>query len=265
VALLTTRASEPPPASAPPAPDARAGKASLIEINSRFYDPLWAHSRLVSPERFNTWPLVQSLVGSSRSRLEVAPGLCPRLPLEGTRFLDLSAAAVEKLVAAGADARAGVVSRLPWPDAAFDLVAAFDILEHVDDDEEALAELSRVAAPGGTLLVSAPIHPGRWTPFDDLVGHARRYEPAALLDMLARAGWCVEQSAVYGMQPESPRLLDFVVWSFQHRRERAIWWYSRVILPLGARFQKPLKLVPGLIDLADVDEVLLVCRRTVTK
>jgi SAM-dependent methyltransferase len=263
VAVLTPRASERPAPPVSPTPGAR--KASLVEANHRFYEPLWAHSRLVSPDRFNTWPLVQSLAASSRSRLEVAPGLCPRLPIEGTRFLDLSAAAVDKLAAGGADARTGEVSRLPWPDATFDLVAAFDVLEHVDDDEEALAELSRVAAPGATLLVSAPIHPARWTPFDDLVGHARRYEPAELLERLARAGWCVERSAVYGMQPESPRLLDFVVWSFQHRRERAIWWYSRVILPLGVRFQKPLKLVPGLIDLADVDEVLLVCRRTVTK
>jgi SAM-dependent methyltransferase len=168
---------------------------------------------------------------------------------------------VAKLVEAGADATVGIVGRLPCADAAFDLIGAFDIVEHVEDDDEALSELSRVAAPAATLLLSAPLHPSRWTPFDDLVGHGRRYRPDELLTKLARRGWFVEQSGVYGMQPRSSRLSDFAVWSFEHRRHRAIWWYSRVILPLGALYQKKLKLGPGLIDVENVDEVLLVCRR----
>ncbi len=42
---------------------------ALLEINRQFYDPLWAGSRLVPPERFNTWPLVRSLLASSQPRL----------------------------------------------------------------------------------------------------------------------------------------------------------------------------------------------------
>ena len=34
----------------------------LLEANRRFYDPLWRDAHLVEPERFNTWPLVCSLV-----------------------------------------------------------------------------------------------------------------------------------------------------------------------------------------------------------
>src|SRR5580692_7875660 len=220
----------------------------LAERNRQFYDPLWATSRLVLPERFNTWPLVRSLVATSPSRLEVAPGLNPRLPIAGTRFVDMSEAAVAKLVEGGADATVGLVGHLPCADAMFDLIGAFDIVEHVDDDDGAMAELSRVAAPGATLLLSAPLHVLRWTPFDALVGHGRRYRPDELLAKLARRGWFIEQSAVYGMQPRSTRLLNFTVWSFEHRRARAIWWYSRVILPLGALFQKRLELRPGMID-----------------
>jgi len=244
------------------APSSPRSPGALAEINRQFYDPLWAQSRLVSPERFNTWPLVRSLLATSSSRLEVAPGLNPRLPIAGTRFVDMSEAAVAKLVEAGADATVGLVGRLPCADAAFDLIGALDIVEHVEDDDEALSELSRVATPGATLLLSAPLHVSRWTPFDDLVGHGRRYRPDELLTKLARHGWFVEQSGVYGMQPRFSRLSDFVVWSFEHRRHRAIWWYSRVILPLGARFQKRLELGPGLIDVENVDEVLLVCRRS---
>jgi SAM-dependent methyltransferase len=234
---------------------------ALFEANRDFYDALWGGSRLVPPERFNTWPLVQSLLATSNARAEIAPGLCPRLPIDGTSFLDASAPAVAKLLAHGADAQVGRVTHLPWRDGAFDLVAAFDVIEHVDDDDAALAELARVSIPGGMLLVSAPIHAARWTPFDDLVGHGRRYEPGELLAKLTRAGWAIERSGVYGMQPSSTRLLDFVVWSFEHRREKAIWWYSRAILPLGTYFQKKLELSPGLIDLRTVDEALLVCRK----
>jgi hypothetical protein len=51
------------------------------------------------------------------------------------------------------------------------------------------------------------------------------------------------------------------MWLLRHRRARAMWWYNRVIMPLGARFQKPLALAEGLIDTAQVGEILLVCRR----
>jgi SAM-dependent methyltransferase len=173
----------------------------------------------------------------------------------------MSGEAVAKLKAYGADAKLGVVSSLPYPDRAMQIIGAFDIIEHTDDDELALSELSRVAAPGATLLLSAPLHPSRWTSFDALVGHARRYEPDELLAKLAAHGWSVAQSGVYGMQPRSARLLNFVVWSFEHHPGRAIWWYSRAILPLGTLLQGKLELSRGMIDTSNVDEVLLVCRR----
>jgi hypothetical protein len=234
--------------------------AALLEANRRFYDPLWERARVVAPERFNTWPLVQSLLDTSGARLEIAPGLNPRLPIAGTHFVDVSAAAVSKLRARGADATVGLVGRLPCADGAYGLLGAFDIIEHADDDA-ALSELSRVAAPGATLLLSAPIHASRWSSFDELVGHGRRYEIDDLLAKLALHGWSVERSAVYGMQPRNPWLLDLAVWAFHNRRSQAIWLYTHVLLPLAAFFQPRLRLVPGMIDVSDVDEVLLVCRR----
>jgi|HubBroStandDraft_1064217.scaffolds.fasta_scaffold131611_2 SAM-dependent methyltransferase len=244
-----------------PAPGA-CSEEKLLEANLAFYDPLWKQSRLASAETFNTWPLVHSLLREPQSRLEVGPGLRPRLPLEGTCFVDASLPAVTKLREHGAYAQFGVVSQLPFGDRAFDLVAAFDIVEHVDDDDAALSELARVAAPMSTLLLSAPLHPSRWTKFDEVVGHRRRYEPEHLVSKLARHGLSVTGTAVYGMQPRSAMLLDFGVWGLTHRRERAIWWYDRVLLRVGAMFQKKLELVPGMMDVSDVDEVLLECRKT---
>lgn len=244
----------------PPAPRPRSDP-ELLAANRSFYDPLWRDARLVGPERFNTWPLVQSLVAQSTRRLEVAPGLRPRLPIAGTQFVDISEPALARLRERGGDAVLGNITALPFRDQAFDLVCALDIVEHVDDDDSALAELSRVAAPGAAFLLSVPLHPAQWTAFDDFVGHRRRYEPPQLRSKLVGHGFAVEQSAVYGMQPKSSRLLDLGMWHLVHNRERAMWWYNHVFMPLGVRFQKKLVLVPGMIDDAEVAEIILVCRK----
>jgi len=234
----------------------------LLDANRRFYDVLWSGAHLVEPRRFNTWPLVQSLLPVSGRRLEVAPGLRPRLPIAGTTFVDISAPALVTLRQHGACAVLGQVSSLPFPDGAFDLVCALDIVEHVDDEDGALSELSRVASAGGVVLLSTPLHPARWTAFDDFVGHKRRYEPLRLMAKLAEHHLFVEQSAVFGMQPRSSRLVDLGMWWLTHHRERALWWYNRALMPLGLWSQKKLSLVPGMIPTDDVDEVLLVCRGT---
>ncbi|MGH8226021.1 MAG: class I SAM-dependent methyltransferase [Gammaproteobacteria bacterium] len=233
----------------------------MAAVNRGFYDALWAGAHLIGPQRFNTWPLVGELAAQAHRRLEVAPGLRPRLPLAGTQFLDISVAAMARLRARGAEVAVGLINALPFDDDAFDLVCAFDIVEHVDDDDTAFAELARVAAPGATLLLSVPLHEAAWTAFDDFVGHRRRYAPRELAAKLAQYGFDVERSAVYGMQPKSSRLLDLGMWCLARWREGAMWWYNRVFMPLGLRMQKPLSFSAGLVADDDVDTVLLVCRR----
>ncbi len=235
--------------------------ASDHEANLGFYESLWEGADLVEAERFNTWPLMQRLCAAATRRLEVAPGLRLHLPIAGTQFVELSAAALAVLRARRAAAVRGSITALPLASAGFDLVCAFDIVEHVDDDDSALAELARVTAPGGALVLSTPLHPARWTPFDAAVGHRRRYEPAPLLAKLARHGLAVEASAPFGMQPRAPRLVAYGMDQLRHHRGRALWWYNHVIMPLGLRLQGPLALRPGVIPTADVDEVLFICRK----
>jgi SAM-dependent methyltransferase len=58
---------------------------------------------------------------------------------------------------------AGAGERLPFPDNCFDLVLSHEVLEHVQDDRQALAEIFRVLRPGGRLLLFCP---NRWYPFE---------------------------------------------------------------------------------------------------
>ncbi|MEO6001787.1 MAG: class I SAM-dependent methyltransferase [Opitutus sp.] len=232
---------------------------ALAEKNSRFYDALWSKTYLTRPERFNTWALVSGLLPSATQRLEVGPGLRPRLPIADTHFIDVSRPVIERLNQRGAFALLGEITALPFRDGMFDLVAAFDVIEHVENDHAVLRELTRMLKPTGRLIFSVPLHPQRWTVFDDYVGHARRYEPAALMQLLQDFGLIVEKSGVFGMQSNNPRLLEFAVMGLTRHHSMAVRMYNWLFLPLGMLFQKRLKISDGLIALNDVDEVILVC------
>lgn len=76
------------------------------------------------------------------------------------QMFDALAAAGEVPPGAAGRVEAGDALALPYDDGAFDCVLAAEILEHVPEDERAIAELVRVLAPGGTLAVTVP----RWLP-----------------------------------------------------------------------------------------------------
>jgi SAM-dependent methyltransferase len=71
----------------------------------------------------------------------------------------------------------------------FDLLCAFEVLEHIDDDVAALREWSELLAPGGWTLLSVPAHQARFGPQDRAVGHRRRYEAADLRDLFREVGF----------------------------------------------------------------------------
>ena len=80
----------------------------------------------------------------------------------------------------------------------FDLVLAFEVLEHYLDDRQCLLRWRELLAPEGTLLFSVPAHQRRWTSNDTRAGHARRYEKAELIRTLDRSGLAVEAFCCYG-------------------------------------------------------------------
>jgi SAM-dependent methyltransferase len=233
----------------------------IAAINREFYDSLWSKTYLTRPQQFNTWRLISGLLPAAPMRLEVGPGLRPRLPIAGTHFLDMSAPAIARLSAEGGIARTGRITQLPYADGSFDLVAAFDVIEHVENDRQVFVELSRVLKPDGVLLFSVPLHPAHWNEFDAVVGHARRYRPAELQALIETQGLVVEKSAVFGMQANDSRLLHYTVRALTEHRSAAIRCYNWLFFPLGLLLQKRLKWFAGLADLTGIHEVLLVCRR----
>src|SRR4030095_11111575 len=144
-----------------------------LAANREFYNALWSASYVVAPQRFNTWPLLSALAASASARVEIGPGLHPRLPVEGTHFVDISEPALTHLGARAGLATLAALPALPFPDRSFDLVCAFDIIEHVEDDRRAFRELERIARDGAALVFSVPLDPARFSTFDALVGHGR--------------------------------------------------------------------------------------------
>lgn len=88
----------------------------------------------------------------------------------------------------------GSATELPFADAAFDVVGAFDVVEHCESEEQALAELSRVLAPGGRLLLAVPAYEWAWSDHDVRAGHYRRYTRGRLERAVRGAGLEVERA-----------------------------------------------------------------------
>jgi SAM-dependent methyltransferase len=70
----------------------------------------------------------------------------------------------------------------------FDVVGAFDVIEHIAADEEVVGQLSQAVRPGGGVMITVPQHPWLWSSTDDYARHVRRYTACELHTKLERAG-----------------------------------------------------------------------------
>jgi SAM-dependent methyltransferase len=78
--------------------------------------------------------------------------------------------------------------RMPFVEE-FDVVAAFDVLEHIDEDLEALKQMHRTATKGGGILLTVPQHPSLWSGVDEYACHRRRYTRTELCSKVETAGF----------------------------------------------------------------------------
>lgn len=79
-----------------------------------------------------------------------------------------------------------------------DLVCAFDVLEHIENDGAALSTWAAWLKPTGRLCISVPAHRRRWGPGDEWAGHWRRYDRSDLVELLRTQGLIIEHLECYG-------------------------------------------------------------------
>jgi SAM-dependent methyltransferase len=164
----------------------------LVHKNREIYDRIWAQLPIPEHQQWPIWGELEKELSPSARLLELGSGVLPRIPVRGGYFADLSQAALRKLEQHG-----GLAVRsagpLPFSDGAFQVVCAFEVLEHIPDDETVLRELARVLRPGGALFFSVPVDPDLFTGFDTACGHVRRYQASELADRLAALGLHIER------------------------------------------------------------------------
>ncbi len=153
----------------------------------KIYDRLWKHGSVQKPTIWSLWKITKDFKG--KRNLELGAGNCPRIPVKGGYFLDISKEAIKKLETAGGISIIGDVINLPFEDNFFDLVAGFEVLEHIENDEKAFSEIARVLKPSGFLLFSVPLRQELFNEFDLAAGHKRRFEIAELKELLSKNGF----------------------------------------------------------------------------
>lgn len=79
----------------------------------------------------------------------------------------------------------------------YDLICAFDVIEHIDKDMESLQNLLGILKPGGRVLLTVPAFRFLWSRQDDLNHHKRRYTRHALKSVMERAGYQVDLASYY--------------------------------------------------------------------
>lgn len=91
----------------------------------------------------------------------------------------------------------GSITELPFEDKSFDLVCAFDVIEHVEDHEKAVEEMKRVADKNGVLFITVPAFMSLWSHHDEVNYHFRRYKIKEVNDLFCKKSDGVKMYSTY--------------------------------------------------------------------
>lgn len=133
----------------------------------------------------------------------------PRVEVTGTEIFSKGLIHANRRVP-GAEFIQADARHLPF-EAHFDAIGAFDVLEHIEEDERVLAQIFRALVPGGTVILTVPQHSWLWSRQDELAHHARRYNAADLQKKVEAAGFSVLHSRSF------VSLLLPLMWLSRHR------------------------------------------------
>ena len=219
------------------------GKVSLYKINKDYYDKIWSHSKLMHHGEWPVWSLLKLEARPGLRMLELGPGMRPKIPVKGSWFIEASSPARYSLE------RQGARILRPWDGLLlkkdfFDVVCAFEVLEHIKNDAKLLNEINLSMRKNGKLFISVPIFKKYWTDWDRVVGHYRRYLPKELGNLLTKTGFEVEcyaedsfARAYTGKISQKVAKLFFKAFPslslyFERHIIRILCWYARNFSPL---------------------------------
>lgn len=90
------------------------------------------------------------------------------------------------------------LTKCPLPDRSFDAVVALNVLEHIEDDAAAAANIHRVLRPGGRAVIEVPAGPELFDDYDRQLQHFRRYTLDGLTELFERSGFEIERKNYLG-------------------------------------------------------------------
>lgn len=89
------------------------------------------------------------------------------------------------------------ITALPFISECYDIVGMFDLIEHINNDQQILEEVYRCCKKNGFLIVTVPANKYLWSYFDIIAGHKRRYSKKEIERKLYKAGFKVEKISFY--------------------------------------------------------------------
>jgi SAM-dependent methyltransferase len=153
----------------------------------------------LSPNAWMRWDLVSRLLPpGAHDVLEVGCGQGGFAARLATRYPSYTAVELDEIAyevararldaaGGGGEVHNGDLSVLP-DDQKFDLVCAFEVIEHIEDDRKALTEWAERLRPGGWMVLSTPAFQRRFASADTMAGHFRRYDPPVMTQLLHDIG-----------------------------------------------------------------------------
>lgn len=207
--------------------------------------------------------------------LEIGAGISPISPPgENIIYSDCSVKAMRGLRkdAGSAGLLAMSATDLALRDGAIRAIVCSEVLEHIEDDGRALAEMARVLASNGLAILTVPVNPYLYSLDDRMVKHCRRYNIWELCAQLGKLGFSgLKVSPVTGLLDKAVWIMTVLMFKLffflphkkrtGRRRER---WH-KILFPVYLAFNWILMLLvmleAKLVPMALATDVLIVCRK----
>ena len=162
-------------------------------------------ARLSRASNFNTWmaDTIRSYCGSRILEIGSGVGNLTRKLIPRAKYVasDINPLYIQTLEALSSDrpymgasyCDVTQIASFPRHDEAYDTVICLNVIEHVEDDRVALANIKSVLAPGGTAIVLVP--QGQWNfgTLDEVLGHQRRYSKESLRELVEECGFAIKE------------------------------------------------------------------------